>query len=78
MKTTPIFCVLSLLFLFPACHGGKEENPLIRSVESTRPATLSAYASKSFSGVVKEGKEISLGFKTPARLQRSLSKKETG
>lgn len=74
MKTTPIFCVLSLLFLFPSCHGGKEESPLMRSVESTRPATLSAYASKSFSGVVKEGKEISLGFKTPGQITKILVK----
>lgn len=46
----------------------------MRSVESTRPATLSAYACKSFSGVVKEGKEISLGFKTPGQITRILVK----
>lgn len=46
----------------------------MRSVESTRPATLSAYASKSFSGVVKEGKEISLGFKTPGQITKILVK----
>lgn len=46
----------------------------MRSVESTRPATLSAYSCKSFSGVVKEGKEISLGFKTPGQITRILVK----
>ncbi len=56
------------------CSEHPKEQALIRSVCVTQPVVQGEISEKSFSGVVKEAHEISLGFRTGGQIERLLVK----
>ena len=52
----------------------KQQSAFVHSVVLTQPAQRGLENEKSFSGVVEEAHEISLGFKTPGQIKRILVK----
>lgn len=62
-----------ILSLFMACST-KKEDKFMRSVKFTRPVLLGNVSNKNFSGVVKEAREIGLGFKTDGQIEKIFIK----
>lgn len=62
-----------ILALLASC-GKKEADNFVRSVKLSRPETLGNVSNKSFSGVVKEAREISLGFKADGQIEKIFVK----
>lgn len=65
--------VPAIILLLAACSSNKEEK-FVRSVKLTQPVALGNVTNKSFSGIVKESREISLGFKTGGQIERIFVK----
>lgn len=63
----------AMVLLLAACSTNKEEK-FVRSVKLVQPVALSNVSHKSFSGMVKESQEISLGFKTGGQIEKILVK----
>ena len=63
----------AMVLLLAACSTNKEEK-FVRSVKLVQPVALGNVSNKSFSGIVKESREISLGFKTGGQVERILVK----
>lgn len=63
----------TMVLLLAACSTNKEEK-FVRSVKLIQPVALGNVSNKSFSGIVKESREISLGFKTGGQIERILVK----
>lgn len=68
MKTN--VCMVAVALLLCACSGGDWEAARERSVYLTCPEALGRETVKSYSGVVKEAHEVSLGFKTAGQIAR--------
>ena len=70
-----IMTTLALAALVISCSGNqsKSDDP-IHSVMLVQPEGVAALGSKTFSGQVEEGREISVGFKTAGQLTRILVK----
>lgn len=62
-----------MILLLAACSTNKEEK-FVRSVKLIQPVALGNVSNKSFSGIVKESREISLGFKTGGQIEKILVK----
>ena len=69
-----VFILSAVLCLLAGC-GQKQQEPFVRSVMLSQPERLEATRVKTFSGVVREAGEISLGFKTAGQIA-SLAVKE--
>lgn len=54
---------MSLCLLLVGCTDSKSNENALRSVKLTHPIRLGSETMKTFSGVVQEANEISLGFK---------------
>ena len=66
-----VLVVLSLGCLsLMGCAGGESEKEVVHHVMCVRPLSSGGEYVKSFSGVVKEAREISLGFKTAGQIER--------
>lgn len=63
----------AMIVLLAACSTNKEEK-FVRSVKLVQPVTLGNVYQKSLSGIVKESREISLGFKTGGQIEKILVK----
>lgn len=63
----------AMLLLLAACSTNKEEK-FVRSVKLVQPIALGNVSHKSLSGMVKEAREISLGFKTGGQIEKILVK----
>ena len=63
----------AILLLLAACSSNKEEK-FVRSVKLIQPVALGNISHKSLSGMVKESREISLGFKTGGQIEKILVK----
>lgn len=63
-----IFALLSPVFT--ACSGRTQKTPLMRSVFVCTPQVLDSECVKSYSGIVEENHEISLGFKTAGQIEK--------
>lgn len=63
----------AILLLLGACSTSKEEK-FVRSVKLIQPIALGNVMNKTFSGIVKESREITLGFKTGGQIERILVK----
>lgn len=61
--------IVMLLLIITACGAEKGEET-IRSVRTTRPEATNGETIKHLSGVVKEAREISLGFKTGGAIEK--------
>jgi multidrug efflux pump subunit AcrA (membrane-fusion protein) len=70
-----ILTMLALAALVISCSGNqsKSDEP-VHSVMLVQPEGVAALGSKTFSGLVEEGREISVGFKTAGQLTRILVK----
>lgn len=68
MKTN--VCMAVAFLLLCGCTGREQETARERSVYLTRPEALGEETVKSYSGIVKEAHEISLGFKTAGQIAR--------
>lgn len=55
--------------LMVSCTGEKQTEPFVHSVYVTQPAAMGEEQTKTYSGVVEEAHEISLGFKTAGQLE---------
>lgn len=62
--------MLAAASLLCACSGGGPRSQLERSVYLTQPEQTSQKIVKSYSGIVKEANEISLGFKTAGQIEK--------
>ena len=60
--------------LMVSCTGGKQNVPFVHSVYITQPAATGEEQLKTYSGIVEEAHEISLGFKTAGQLKNILVK----
>lgn len=63
----------AIILLLAACSTNKEEK-FVRSVKLVQPVALDNVSHKSLSGMVKEAREISLGFKTGGQIEKILVK----
>lgn len=63
----------AIILLLAACSTNKEEK-FVRSVKLVQPVGLGNVSQKSLSGMVKESREISLGFKTGGQIEKILVK----
>lgn len=63
----------AIIMLLAACSTNKEEK-FIRSVKLIQPVALNNVSNKSLSGMVKESREIDLGFKTGGQIEKILVK----
>lgn len=63
----------AMILLLAACSTNKEEK-FVRSVKLVQPVALGNVSHKSLSGMVKEAREISLGFKTGGQIEKILVK----
>lgn len=68
MKKT-IFTFITLSCLFASCNSDQPVTQ-IHSVITVHPEVLKHETEKHFSGIVKEGGEINLGFKTPGQIEQ--------
>ena len=68
MKTT--YVILALGASLAVGCGDKRQEPQLRSVMVVAPAPVGVTVTKSFAGVVREAREIGLGFKTPGQISR--------
>lgn len=68
MKMRNLF-IITLLLLVTSCGAEKGEETL-RSVRTTTPVPTNGETTKRLSGVVKEAREISLGFKTGGAIEK--------
>ncbi len=68
MKTN--VAIIVLVFLFCSCIGVDQQTPPLRSVQLSRPVRSSEFTEKYFSGIIREAREINLGFKTPGQIER--------
>lgn len=68
MKTN--VAIIGLVCLFCSCNAVEQQTPPLRRVQLTRPVRSSEFTEKYFSGVVREAREINLGFKTPGQIER--------
>lgn len=59
--------ISAMILLLTACNSNKEEK-FIRSVKLIQPVALDNVSHKSLSGMVKESREIGLGFKTDGQI----------
>lgn len=73
MKTKYLLMAAVCTVLYGCSESPKEQTPL-RSVCVTRPVAQGKILEKSFSGVVKEAHEVSLGFRASGQLERLLVK----
>ena len=65
------YCVIAAVcMLVCGCQVKQEDGNLVRSVITTSPITAEKEAVKRFSGIVNEGREIAVGFKTPGQIQK--------
>lgn len=60
---------MSLCLLLVGCTDSKSNENALRSVKLTHPIRLGSETMKTFSGVVQEANEISLGFKTAGQVE---------
>ena len=60
--------------LMVSCTGGQQNVPFVHSVYITQPAATGEEQLKTYSGIVEEAHEISLGFKTAGQLKNILVK----
>ena len=71
MKNTYVIAVLgAACFSFAGCTQGDNEKDTVHHVMCVRPVPSGGECIKSFSGTVKEAREISLGFKTAGQIER--------
>lgn len=70
-----ILAILSCLLC--GCNGRQPLKASVHSIMTTRPVRNSEESTKRFTGIVKEAKEINLGFKTPGQIKR-IAVKEGG
>lgn len=56
------------------CGANQEKADFVRSVVVTTPKTIDSETVKRFSGIVNEGREIAVGFKTPGQIKQILVK----
>lgn len=64
------FAALALCACLLAGCGERRAEPVRRSVMVAEPVAVGAQEARSFTGIVKEASEISLGFKTPGQISR--------
>ena len=65
-----IYLILPLAGLLLTGCGAPQQEDIVHSVLLTRPVPAHAEETASFSGIVREASEISLGFKTPGQIER--------
>ena len=71
MKRKKLLCLPALLLcLICSCNEQKKTSLPIHSVEVTNPTPSCKTITKSYSGIVREAHEISLGFKTAGQIKR--------
>ncbi len=71
MKRKKLLCLPALLLcLVCSCNEQKKTSLPIHSVEVTNPTPSCKTITKSYSGIVREAHEISLGFKTAGQIKR--------
>ena len=71
MKNTYLIAVLGVMCLpFAGCTQRNHEKGTVHHVMCVRPLPSGGESVKSFSGIVKEAREISLGFKTAGQIER--------
>lgn len=63
----------AIVLILAACSTNKEQK-FERSVKLIQPIALGNVSNKSFSGIVKESREISLGFKTGGQIEKVFVK----
>ena len=68
MKTTCLALTLCACLL--AGCGERRAEPPLRSVMVAMPEPVGSLSARSYNGIVKEAREISLGFKTPGQISR--------
>lgn len=73
MKMNKLFLCLFILLFF-SCSEKKQKDDFIRTVKIVAPEIQSEKSTKFFSGVVKESKEIDLGFRTAGKIGRIMVK----
>ena len=69
MKNKMLIALSLACSLVAGCTGGKSGSAPVRHVMCVRPLPCGGESVKSFSGVVKEAREISLGFKTAGQIE---------
>lgn len=71
MKRKKLLCLPALLLcLLCSCSEQKKTSLPVHSVEVTNPTPSCKTITKSYSGIVREAHEISLGFKTAGQIKR--------
>ena len=71
MKRRKLLCLPALLIcLLCSCSEQKKTSLPVHSVEVTNPTPSCKTITKSYSGIVREAHEISLGFKTAGQIKR--------
>ena len=71
MKRKKLLCLPALLLcLLCSCGEHKKTSLPVHSVEVTSPTPSCKTITKSYSGIVREAHEISLGFKTAGQIKR--------
>ena len=60
-----LFCALTIV----ACRNSAEQ-PLVKTVKVVKPECLGMEADKQFSGIVKEARDVNVGFKTGGQIER--------
>lgn len=73
MKMNRIYAILFVLILI-SCGDRQQKSEFVRTVKVTAPKIQSERFSKSYSGIIKESKEIDLGFSTAGKIERIFVK----
>ncbi len=64
-----IVFLLSAVFLLPSCGGKESTADYQRTVEVVKPVAVGSVYERTFTGIVRDAQEISLGFKTPGQIE---------
>lgn len=71
-KTTFVLTAFATLLTLCGCSGNGRDNTPVRSVMLVQPLRPDAETTHCFPGIVKEARQIELGFKTPGQIKQIL------
>ena len=66
--------LLAIGAILSGCASDSQKTEFIRSVIVTNPKTTDTETFKRFSGIINEGREIAVGFKTPGQISKLYAK----
>ncbi|MBQ5404942.1 MAG: biotin/lipoyl-binding protein, partial [Bacteroidales bacterium] len=66
--------LLAIGAILSGCASDSQKAEFVRSVIVTNPKTTDTETFKRFSGIINEGREIAVGFKTPGQISKLYAK----